>query len=443
AGSLPLAVLCDHPFRICLTVLSAEPGLPLLATKKPKDWKKGGLRLDLDGDGHLRLSLGDGQDWRVDGEVVSGGIPGQDLRSLEIRRGEGSLCIRVNGRETRRFALDDPYRIAGDTLQVGRGGPLGSDQGVKLRSFRCDIERYGDAARARFKPKVHLLSVFYGDLFARVLDRTMMPSLMLPGNLPDLMADHDVHHNVYCTPAEVPLLRRHFRNLDRLGIPWTLDTHILGAGSGPRNRIHLPLIHQIDRAWEEGAVIVMAAPDHVFGQGFAQTLRAMKPLDYLCCGHPRVTMETAFPAYKALFADPEQAASRVTSPALVDFALHGHPHHVTLTGLANPEEHWWNARREGDTYRVRFKEPPPLAFYPSPDLISVISGTAYAPAFETIDHDIVELMDRCGRFRIVDDSRDFFWTEYCQDGRNVPTIRNTYWSPTAQKLAKRDLVWHL
>ena len=168
----------------------------------------------------------------------------------------------------------------------------------------------------------------------------------------------------------------------------------------------------------------------------------MKPYDYLVVGHPRVMMETAYRDLRADLARPD-VDQFFTNEYLVDLAMHRHPHLVIQTGLNNPTEFWWNSRREGDTYRTRFKEPPPVAYYPARDMLCVMTGNPYTLPFETIDHDIVDLMHRTGRLKWIDNSQDFFWIEYCKRTRNVPTIYNRYWSPAARMFSQTDLNWHL
>jgi len=443
AGVAPLAVLSDHDFRLRATFadLPGDGGEYVLLRDQPATRGGSGRSAENFGyllawrDGGLVLSLGDGRSWSVLDSVAID--PGRDLRpgfAFALTRLGDVLTVEIDGETVLRTALPIGFTLPGDTLRVGTGS-------CAPQRFRLDIATATPAPTAA--QRVDLLNVFYGDMFSRMLCDTLFPSLMLPDNLPALMRERDIVQNIYCSSQELPLIRRHLRALDKTGIGHTVNTEILDAGGDwVRNRIYLAVVDQIEQALDSGAVIVMAPPDHVFGRGLARMIDAMGPADYLLAGHPRVDMEPAFFHFRDLFRDPDATAA-LDNAGLVDFAMHRMPHHVVTTGLANPDEFWWNARRDGDAYKVRFKEPPPLAFQPSRDLINVITGAPFAPPFETIDHDIVDLMQRTGRLKWIDDSREFFWIEYCKMSRNVPTIRNTYWSPAARMLGQRELTWYL
>lgn len=447
-GILPLAVLADHDFclDVALGPLPAEGRRDrvLVRDKTEAESRRPGLELmthgmliGLDGaTGAPWLSLGDGRRWSpVDRHPLSAGADCRGGFALRLVRRGGHLAAFLDGRPTAEARIPSGHAIPGDTLVVGTGAADPGALGLDVRGFRVRIANYRREPE-RFRRRVHMLSVFYGDLFARLLTETMFPSLLLSGNLSDLRKVREVVHNIYCTGAEVPLLRRHFRRLESLGIPYTLDTKLLESGRGwVRNRIHLAVIDQIERAIADEAVVLMAPPDHVFGHGLARAVTSMAPLEYLVAGHPRVDLERGFPAIRRLLAGPDPIDNRT----LVDAAMRRFPHHVVTTGLANPQEPWWNAEVRRDGFAVRFKEPPPLAFHPTRDLIAVMRGTAYAPPFETIDHDLVDLAWRTGRLRWIADSDEFFWVEYCKMSRNVPTIRNTYWSPAARMLARAEL----
>jgi hypothetical protein len=77
------------------------------------------------------------------------------------------------------------------------------------------------------------------------------------------------------------------------------------------------------------------------------------------------------------------------------------------------------------------------------DILSIFTGEPYGEPFEQIDHDIVELVYRQERLRVVDDSRKFFWTEFSHNTKNSPTIRNSYWSAAARSLSRTKLTWWL
>lgn len=435
---LPMVVMADHDFELHAELSWPESGPAGAALLRPlKDFC---FEIGIDGNGLPILSIGDGGGWRrVDRFPLAGRPVSGRMRLVLVRTGN-RISARVDDQSPCGFNVGPDLLIPGDNLVPGNPE---SDIPVRLERFLLRVRNYDVSAVPPIR-RVDISTIFFGDMFTRLMAHTMLPSLLLPDNLPSLAGEYEIVQHIYCTSRELPLLHQVKRILDRAGIEWRVNTEILGQGGPGAARAYLyqAVWDQTEISLDRNALVLMAPPDHVFGRGLARTLRAMKPYDYLVVGHPRVMMETAYADLRRDLARPD-VAEFFTNSYLVDFAMHRHPHTVIKTGLENPDEFWWNSRREGDSYYTRFKEPPPVAWYPARDLLCVMTGNPYVLPFETIDHDMVDLMQRTGRLRWIDDSDDFFWVEYCKKTRNVPTIYNRYWSPAARMFTETDLRWRL
>jgi tetratricopeptide (TPR) repeat protein len=432
---IPMVVPADHDFELNAAFSVPPIGQPVRLLGTLQDHA---IDLSLMPDRSLTLSLGDGSSWSHCEGLPAGTAPADGPFTIAIRRADVRLSIRIDDGDTVSLPLADGAVIAGDNLVCAGMDPASPG---RTEALSVHIRNY-DKADARPVKRIDVSTIFYGSTFARLFGETMLPSLLLPDNLPDLQNDYEVVHNICCTPAELPLLDETRELLERAGIETRIDTELLGSGdpAEARARLHLAVVDQSRRSMEDDAVVIMSPPDHVFGRGLGNVIRAMQPYEYLLCGHPRIAMETASPVLREMLASAD-ADETVTNARLVRLAMEEHPHGSVLTGIANPDELWWNSRKDGPDWLTRFKEPPPVAWHPAADMISVMTGQPYYQPFETIDHDIADLMHRTGRLAAVDDSNRFFWVEYCNAGKNLPTIHNRYWSPAARMLSKKELRW--
>ncbi|WP_180286804.1 hypothetical protein [Azospirillum oleiclasticum] len=434
---LRLCPLADHGFALTLAVEDLRPAGAGEETVLLEGLRAYALRLSVDAGGTLALSVGDGSRWSLLERAPLARLDGATSIRLTLTRRAGGFTAVVDGGGRRDFPCSDAFAIPGDTLVVGPGDRPLDPLPFRVAGFRLGIAPYEPGLPSR---RVHVVSFFFGEAYARMFAGTMLASLFLAENLPDLRRDHAVTVRVYCTDAEAPLIAPALDLLRRQGFAVELDLDVIGCRAGdPRANLGDCVADAIAAALREDAVIVMAQPDHVFGRGLAGRIRALPRHGYLVCGHPRV--DTAgLAAVERLVGDPARHRA-LTNADLVRLAVEGFPHNTLRAGLAG-DEYWLRARREADRVVVNFKEPPPLAFYPARDLLAMLTGDGYTIPFEAIDHDIVDLMHRTGRLHAVTDSRDFFWLEFSPDRKNAPTIFNDYWSRGAQAMRALDLHWH-
>lgn len=432
-----LAVLSDHDFALSMTISPPSPGTAVVLARSTTP---AAFQLERASDGGVTLRLGDGSEWGIAALRCPGPSDPTATLTVVVERHGGRISLSTLGGGRALAMLPWGYAVPGDTLVVGDDPRPTVPLPFMPLGLLVEIARYRPAASP--PAAIHLYSAFYGQHFLEMLSGTMFPSLMVSGNLPDLAADYSIVHAIYCTHRETLGLDGHRRTLADLGYGCRLDDALLGAfGHDPRQHLADTLVDAIEWAVRDNALLVFAPPDHVFGASLDRIVRAMKPFDYVVAGHPRVTYEDAYPRLRELFAQPDVRRQGIPNDVLVRMAMEEFPHSITETGLQRPEP-FWNATRQDDRYLVRFREPPPLVVHPTRDLVNVIRGDTYAPSFETIDHDLVDFVGHCGRLSMVQDSREFFWIEYCSRQRNHPTVWNDYWSATARTCASTDLHWH-
>jgi hypothetical protein len=265
----------------------------------------------------------------------------------------------------------------------------------------------------------------------------MVPSLCALGELGKIARDFNVRFEVYVPGRESIAIDRALRRLRELPIDVRLYAGFLGDDAERNEQDLGTYLSDIWLAHErEGCITVMAQPDHVFGRGLSKVLNEFSANRYVVAGHPRVAKDEGFPAIARAL-----ASGCINSNAdLVRICAQEHPHITFRTGI-NSEEPWLRAIRTRNGFTVFFKEPPPLALQVKKDCLAVLTGSPYGKPFEQIDHDIVDLVYRQDRLRVIDDSREFFWAEMSPDHKSVPTIRNGYWSKAARFLSLTPLHW--
>lgn len=431
------AVLADHDFIIDLAFTLErlpQPHCFLVESTAPF-----ALEICIDDRGNLFLSLGNGTKWARASRYYACPVHPGRRHALRIVRTGHKFELVMDGRSELEVYVHPEFTVMGDGLIVGGRHMRRSEMPFVIHEAGVRIARYADEPHW---PRIKMMTMFYGDLFADMIHHSMLPSLMVEDGVLDLLKDHEVSQIVYCTPNELKRVEDYCRKLERLGIRTEIDCDLMSHWeSDIRPILGEAVLDTVANALREQAIILFCPPDHVFGRGLAKLVRSMKNHQYVVCGHPRITLEEGYPHIKTLLSD-GVSARRLRNADLVALAMDRYPHHVTRTRTGvGPKELWWTAKDDGAHYTVRFKEPPPVAFYPSRDIIALMAGAPFAPMFETVDHDLVEFMLRSGRLRAVTDSREFFWIEYCSHFRNYPALRNDYWSHAAQTFANLDLRW--
>lgn len=285
--------------------------------------------------------------------------------------------------------------------------------------------------------RVEILTEFFGVIHLELLFRTLVPSLWQSGNIPAMLQDGaEVVHRIYCPPEEALALQA-YAMCSR--VPVEIDTTALpqdtvNASSAVRNdRLHRPFQEAIKRE----TLTVMAPCDHVFGSGLWSVIKELQHGEYLVCGHPRADYENGFPLMEAFLAESKSD----NNFSFVNFCMERVPHPMVSHGKIHPED-YWRTRNKGNHWETFFAEPPPLAFWGSPDMLEPWTKKTLHGPWEVIDHDLPDHCLRRGTLRWVDDSRKFFWTEFTSNRTYTPTLYTKLVLDSIRHFHRTPLHWY-
>ncbi len=289
--------------------------------------------------------------------------------------------------------------------------------------------------------RIEVLTIFFGELFLDLFSKTMVRSLWKRGNIPAMLADgHEVVHRIHCPPREAEWLSIYPKCSE---IPVEIDTRLIPQDDpyvppnqpSPRHDyLAVPFQEQIKR----GVLTVMAPCDHVFGDGLWLAIKDLKPGEYLVCGHPRIDLEHGFPLMQEFLTKNHDGDNR----KLVNFCLDQIPHPMVTHGK-KVQEPYWHAHRRPDHWEAHSAEPPPLAFWGTPDMLNPWNEPMLFRAWEVIDHELVGWSFDRNRLHWIEDSRLFFWTEFTSVKDYNPTIQTSLKYGSMKHFRDLPLRWYV
>ncbi|MEY4331511.1 MAG: hypothetical protein RLZZ196_249 [Bacteroidota bacterium] len=362
----------------------------------------------------------------------------------EISRFGDLLAFKFNG------AVKE-IRISKDAIIYG-GRLIFDNSCFDITNYYVDVYKYKSAIKSN---KIVIYSSWYGDEFTELFFNSLLPSLSRPDGLPSLKKSYEIEWRIYTTEEqkkkiidEIPKFKNLFNKL-------TINTTILKSENfDPREYLHETFIDCVRSAIPNNSIVLFAPPDHIFGSGLNQLVDNCEIDEYIISPHPRVSYEDTFQLNnhgELIFKNKLNAENGYLSNIkLAALAINKYAHPIVNYGL-NPtsvdgyreNSFWWSAVKNGNNISVQFKEPPPVLFHARGDIVAGMLSEGYSSTFERVDHDLVEWMYKTKRLKVIDSNKDFFWVEYCKKGRNIPTLMNGYWPPSAQNIYKKTHNWSL
>ncbi len=420
------ANLSDHKFLIKININWKSQIKKELEVLKFENHRT--LKLKILRDGKIHLKIGDGKSWILD-----------TIHSERLYYGNNSITILRDTRDTsfiinnviNNFSSLKEFVIPSTFLLVKC---LTSN--IKDFKIKIEIEKYSLSNERNDYKNITVYTSFYGEEFLELLHISLFPSLFAKDNLLNYPPEK-IFWKIYTTKEQIKKLQNIKKECQDIGIKFEIDTSIMGSENGnPRENLGKTVIDCINYSIKHKSLMIIAPPDHVFGHGILNIINNFNPFEYIVLAHPRIEYETGVSTLNNYFKIREKDKYNFS---LIKWAMEKVPHSVVKNGLYKKSKfntNWWNGTKTSNGYKVSFKEPPPLIFYPTLDLVTQLSCENYTPPFESIDHEIVDLMEAQNRLVMINDSKTFFWVEYCKKYRNYPTLVNDYWSPTARKLSK-------
>jgi hypothetical protein len=269
------------------------------------------------------------------------------------------------------------------------------------------------------------------------------------------MSDFNIEWRIYTSEEQKEKIVNRKSLVEHLTHKLGINTTILKSEAfDPREFLHETFIDCVKNGMEKNSIILFAPPDHIFGSGLRELVVESQVDSYIVCPHPRISYENAYESgeYKKLIYKNglNSSAGYISNTELTTSAINKYAHQIVQYGI-NPDaidgiketSYWWNAKKSEDNLLVKFKEPPPVLLYARGDIIAGMLSDGYSSTFERVDHDLVEWMHKTHRLNVLRSNKNFFWVEYCKNGRNIPTLMNGYWPKSAQLIYDMPHIWKI
>lgn len=285
---------------------------------------------------------------------------------------------------------------------------------------------------------IEILTFFYhsdGMEYPKLLTTTLFDSLFLDSNIPALMKTDRVIHNIYCAPPDTQwIIENYLPMAKEKGLEVFINNTIIDSVSSPRCQLHLTIQDQIRKSINNKSVIIMAPPDMIFGNGLAGVINNLNVGEYLVCGHPRVSLEQGYEKIKEFLKTPK------TNKEFMKLFVEEVPHFIVQEAKRFKHDYEYMEKNHYG-WVMYFKEPPPVAFYGTEEILTEGYKNPYFGNFEVIDHDLPNMFFKQGKLKWIDDSDVFCWGEFTSDKAYTKMITNDWWVESAKFFHTLPLRW--
>ena len=192
----------------------------------------------------------------------------------------------------------------------------------------------------------------------------LLPTLFSKNNLLKY-PKKNLFWKIYTSTEQLDKLKdiKLFCKLNKINLD--INTSILGSEAfEPRNNLGTSVIDCLKFSIKSNAFMIVAPPDHVFGNGLLNIIERTKPLDYTILSHPRIEYEKGT---KSLGNYLKLNLKDQNNKKLMNWAMNSVPHSVVKVGLDQnfePNHIGGLAKKSSKGFLINFKEPPPLILYP-------------------------------------------------------------------------------
>jgi hypothetical protein len=246
---------------------------------------------------------------------------------------------------------------------------------------------------------------------------TMFSSIFKDSNLPELMSGDRLVHHVYCHQVDLDYLEKNYtplaatKELEVIYHPTMINRHNLFSA----------VVDQFRRCVANNCVALMSSADFVWSGGLADSLKTLKKGQAIFCPTFRIKAS----GYGAVM---DFLKTEHTNEEFSKLFIETIPH--KLLELAK-EKRWdyQHLQKCSDGWNFFHKEPVPLAYFPTQDIIDLIDVPGQS--LEMLDHYVPQLLFDRGRARWVTGNNDVFVGEFTVDDKYGSMIENGFMNPAA------------
>lgn len=267
---------------------------------------------------------------------------------------------------------------------------------------------------------IEILTLFYhsdGMEHVNYLMTTMFESMMKPSNVPDLMTNDKLIHNVYCSPLDFEYLQKNYTPLaNSRGLEVCYYPIIMGRGN-----LFEAVFDQFRRAAQLDRAVILSSADWVWSGGLAATRRKIKRGQAIFSPTFRIRMSGYDQAKQFL-------RREHTNPEFSRLFIEEIPHKLLEISREKRWDYQW-LEKVPDGWNFYHKEPVPFICWPDQWVVNSIDVPI--KTIELLDHHFTQVMFNDNRIAWLTGNDDAFVGEFTQDSKYNEMIDNRYMNPAA------------
>lgn len=289
---------------------------------------------------------------------------------------------------------------------------------------------------------IHLFSAFFGDQFESLFLNSCLPSLLRDAEI-QIFREIPTVLNIYCPSNQFSRISgRIHQILEDRELPIEVqhfELHIGVRTDFKKRALEMALYDQSLRAIESNSLVIVAVPDTVFGNGISGLIRTIEYGQLIVAAQARIDQNAAI----SHFSDNPLFLSESTNSQLVESCANQLSHNILAIAKERGND-YLSIEEECDHFICFFKEPPPVMFWGSWDLVLQTLNTPprFSGLWEMLDHELPERFADNHQLIAVADSRVFFWAEITPHTKYSELGTNHWWSSAAIGLSRLAVKWH-
>jgi hypothetical protein len=230
---------------------------------------------------------------------------------------------------------------------------------------------------------------------------SMLPSLMKPSNIPEIMKTEKVIHNIYCHAKDVDYLRANYTPMAAAqGLPSYYYPMIVN-----RNNLFVGVYDQFQRALKNDSKVIISTADLIWSGGMAAAVKKVNKGEALY--GPTLRVKSSEHEKVVEFLKTEHPNKDFSKLFIEDI-----PHKL----LEIAKEKRWDyctLEKTPEGWNYYHKEPVPMVYWPSEDIVKTMDIPM--KTIEILDHWMTQLLYDSGRCKCVFSNDEIFIGELTLD----------------------------